>query len=183
MLRNHLVVGVVNFSDQLLDHPRAEHYYGTCAPGGSHTQQPDGTIITSVEVERPDVQHSSWEITSGDGINHQRVAEYGAVLQGAINFNGNSTSVRFDHNHITDTTQGDHTLNRTPSLVLSTTISSILRTKRTYFLFNLRSTALMENLTLLGRTRKTSDRVSSYSLRTTFSRMELLYSIAILAGE
>jgi chitodextrinase len=33
-----------------------------------------------------------------------------AAVYGAINFNGASTAVRFDHNHVNDTTGGDHTL-------------------------------------------------------------------------
>jgi hypothetical protein len=81
---------------------------GTCAPGGSCTAT-DSTIITlggsGTTLTFNTAAGKSLRVT-GLTIN----VSLGGAVYGAINFNGNSTSVRFDHNHITDTTQGDHTL-------------------------------------------------------------------------
>jgi hypothetical protein len=80
---------------------------GTCGPGGTCTAT-DNTTITmngSSLMTFHTAAGKSLQIT-GLTIN----VALSAPAYGAINFSGGSTSVRFDHNHINDTTSGGHTI-------------------------------------------------------------------------
>jgi hypothetical protein len=81
---------------------------GTCAPGGTCSATDNTTIALTGGGTTLTINTAAGKSFRMTGLTFN-IALSGAVY-GAINFNGNSTSVRFDHNHINDTTGGNHTI-------------------------------------------------------------------------
>ncbi len=81
---------------------------GTCAPGGSCTSTDNTTITLSGTGTTISVNTTAGKSFRMTGLTID--VALSAAVYGAINFNGASTAVRFDHNHVNDTTGGDHTL-------------------------------------------------------------------------
>jgi hypothetical protein len=77
---------------------------GTCAPGGTCTATDNTNITLGASLTINTAAGKSFRMT---GMSF--TVSFGPAY-GAINFKGASTAVRGDHNHFTDNTVGDHTI-------------------------------------------------------------------------